>query len=240
MVTGERFDDAARVWNERFSGPEFVFGTEPNAWLARHASLLTPGQRALAVADGEGRNGVWLARHGLRVDAFDISSVGVDKARALARAAGVDVNYRVCDCEAWDWEAGAYDLIAAIFIQFAGPALRTRLFARMREALKPGGLLILQGYTPKQLEYKTGGPGVLENLYTEELLRTELAPLQMLGLEVYEAVLNEGLRHVGPLALIGMVARRPLAAFEGRPGPREGRAAVGASTAKGSDASSCR
>jgi hypothetical protein len=135
--------------------------------------------------------------------------VGVSRAAPRARAAGVDVNYRVCDCEAWDWKAGAYDLIAAIFIQFAGPALRGRLFARMREALKPGGLLILQGYTPKQLEYKTGGPGVLENLYTEELLRTELAPLQILGLEVYEAVLNEGLRHVGPSALIGMVARRP-------------------------------
>jgi cyclopropane fatty-acyl-phospholipid synthase-like methyltransferase len=209
MMAARQFDDAARVWDERFSVPEFVFGTEPNAWLARQAHLLTPGLRALAVADGEGRNSVWLARQGLRVDAFDISSVGVDKARALARDAGVEVSYRVCDCEAWDWEAGAYDVIAAIFIQFAAPSMSSRLFARMREALTPGGLLILQGYTPKQLEFGTGGPGVLENLYTEEQLRTEFASLQILELEAYEASLNEGARHVGPSALIGMVARRP-------------------------------
>jgi cyclopropane fatty-acyl-phospholipid synthase-like methyltransferase len=208
MMTGGQFDDAARVWNERFATSEFVFGKEPNAYLARQAHLLTPGQRALAVADGEGRNSVWLARQGLRVDAFDISSVAVDKARKLASVAGVEVDYRVCDCESWHWEAGAYDVIAAIFIQFAAPSLRSRLFERMREALRPGGLLILQGYTSKQLEYGTGGPGVIENLYTEELLRTEFASLQMLDLCIYEVELREGARHVGPSALVGMVARR--------------------------------
>lgn len=208
-MAGGQFEDAARVWNERFDVPEFVFGTAPNAYLASQAHLLAPGQRALAVADGEGRNSVWLARQGLQVDAFDVSSVGVEKARAFAREAGVEVDYRVCDCDAWDWQAGAYDVIAAIFIQFADPAMRSRLFARMRDALKPGGILILQGYTPKQLEFKTGGPGVLENLYTEELLRTEFASLQMVDLRMYEAVLGEGARHVGPSALVGMVARRP-------------------------------
>lgn len=207
-MAGRQFDDAALVWNERFATPEFLFGTEPNAYLARQARLLTAGQRALAVADGEGRNSVWLARRGLRVDAFDISSVAVDKARKLANGAGVEVDYRVCDCESWHWESGAYNVIAAIFIQFAAPPLRSRLFARMRETLRPGGLLILQGYTPKQLEYGTGGPGVLENLYTEELLRTEFASFQMLDLCIYEAVLGEGARHVGPSALVGMVARR--------------------------------
>ncbi|ALK99506.1 SAM-dependent methyltransferase [Massilia sp. WF1] len=208
MASGN-FDDAARIWNERFSGPEFVFGIQPNTYLARQAHLLGPGRRALAVADGEGRNSVWLARQGLQVDAFDISSVGVDKARRLAQEAGVDVNYQVSDCEAWQWEEGAYDLVAAIFIQFAGPSMRSRLFARMREALRPGGLLILQGYTPKQLEFGTGGPGILDNLYTEELLRTEFASLELLELRAYEAVLQEGARHAGPSALIGMVARRP-------------------------------
>jgi SAM-dependent methyltransferase len=208
-MTGGQFDDAARVWNERFSGQDFLFGTEPNAYLAGQAHLLMRGQRALAVADGEGRNSVWLARQGLRVDAFDISPVGVDKARRLAHDADVDVNYRVSDCETWDWNDGAYDLIAAIFIQFAGPAMRSRLFARMRAALRPGGLLILQGYTPKQLEFGTGGPGILDNLYTEALLRTEFGPLELLELRAYEAILQEGTRHAGPSALIGMVARRP-------------------------------
>lgn len=208
METGRRFDDAAKVWDERFSVPEFIFGTEPNAYLASQSHRLRPGLRALAVADGEGRNSVWLARQGLRVDAFDISSAGVDKARALAREAGVEVDYRVCDCAAWDWQPGSYDVIVAIFIQFAAPPLRTWLFARMREALKPGGLLILQGYTPKQLEFKTGGPGVLENLYTEELLRTEFGALRMVELVPYEAVLDEGARHAGASALIGMVASK--------------------------------
>lgn len=208
MAASGQFDDAAKVWDGRFDVPEFVFGTEPNTYLAGQAHLLRPGMRALAVADGEGRNSVWLARQGMQVDAFDISAVGVDKARTLARNAGVEVDYRVCDCEAWAWKAGAYDVIAAIFIQFAAPPLRSRLFARMREALVPGGLLILQGYTPKQLEFGTGGPGVLENLYTEDLLREEFASLQILELNAYETTLHEGARHVGPSALIGMVARR--------------------------------
>ena len=87
--------------------------------------------------------------------------------------------------------------------------MRARLFACIGAALRPGGLLILQGYTPKQLEFGTGGPGVLENLYTEELLRTGFAGLQVVELDAYEAILHEGARHVGPSALIGMVARRP-------------------------------
>jgi cyclopropane fatty-acyl-phospholipid synthase-like methyltransferase len=151
---------------------------------------------------------VWLAGLGLEVDAFDVSSVAVDKARRLARDAGVEVAYQVADCDTWDWSSASYDVVVAIFIQFAGPALRARLFARMVQALEPGGLLVLQGYTPKQLEFNTGGPGVLENMYTEELLRAEFSTLQITDLQVYEAELSEGARHVGPSGLIGMVARK--------------------------------
>jgi len=208
-MTGNRFKDAARVWDERYDTSEFVFGTEPNSYLARHAPLLEAGQRALLVADGEGRNSVWLARQGLLVDAFDISRTGVAKARRLARDARVSVNYQVADCTTWSWSPDAYDVIAAIFIQFADPALRARIFAGMTAALKPGGLLILQGYTPKQLEYNTGGPGVLDNLYTEQMLRAAFASLEILELEEYEAELGEGKRHAGLSALVGMVARKP-------------------------------
>ena len=203
------FPEPAATWDARFSEAGYAFGTAPNAWLAGHRALFQPGTRALAVADGEGRNSVWLAGRGLRVDAFDISSVGVAKARKLALDAGVDVDYRVSDCETWNWEEGAYDLVAAIFIQFAGPAMRSQLFALMRAALRPGGLLILQGYTPKQLEFGTGGPGILDNLYTEALLRAEFASLKLLEVREYEANLEEGKRHAGRSALIGMVARRP-------------------------------
>lgn len=200
--------DAAAVWNERYSVPDFIFGTEPNAYLARQRHLLEPGRRALAVADGEGRNSVWLAGLGLQVDAFDISAVAVAKARNLARDAGVDVDFQVADCDTWDWTPASYDVVAAIFIQFAGPEMRARLFARMVQALRPGGLLVLQGYTPRQLDFNTGGPGVLENLYTEALLRAQFGALQILDLQVYETELQEGARHAGPSALVGMVARK--------------------------------
>jgi SAM-dependent methyltransferase len=209
MMAGNRFEDAARVWDERYGTSEFVFGIEPNSYLAKQAPLLKAGQRALAVADGEGRNSVWLARQGLLVDAFDISSTGVAKAHRLAQDAGVSVDYRVSDCATWVWSADAYDVIAAIFIQFADPTLRARLFAGMATALRPGGLLILQGYTPKQLEYNTGGPGVLENLYTAPMLRAAFAELEIVELEEYEAELGEGTRHAGRSALVGMVARKP-------------------------------
>lgn len=209
-MTGEPSDDdAARLWDERFDTPDFLFGIEPNAYLAKQAYWLKPGHRALAVADGEGRNSVWLAKQGLRVDAFDISAVGVDKARRLARDTGVEVDHIVCDCSAWQWQDETYDVVAAIFIQFADPALRARLFAGMTAALRPGGVLIVQGYTPKQLEYKTGGPSELENLYTESMLRSAFSSLEIVELEEYEAELGEGKRHAGRSALVGMVGRKP-------------------------------
>ncbi|GAB3424922.1 class I SAM-dependent methyltransferase [Massilia agilis] len=208
MAHDRQFPEPAATWDQRFSQPGYVFGTEPNAFLASQRALFEPGKRALAVADGEGRNSVWLARQGLAVDAFDISPVGVDKARELARQGGVAVNYQVSDCDGWNWEPQAYDYVVAIFIQFADPAMRERLFANMARALKPGGYLVLQGYTPKQLDYNTGGPGILEHLYTPALLREAFADLEMVELREYEAQLSEGSRHIGPSALIGMVARR--------------------------------
>ncbi len=162
----------------------------------------------LCVADGEGRNSVWLARQGLVVDAFDIAEVGVAKARSLAARAGVAVNYRVADCDHFPWPESTYDGVAAIFIQFADPALRQRLFARMAACLKPGGTLVLQGYTPKQLEYRTGGPPHASHLYTPALLREAFADLDVAELREYEADVAEGSGHRGRSALIGLVARR--------------------------------
>ncbi|MEO8935606.1 MAG: class I SAM-dependent methyltransferase [Burkholderiaceae bacterium] len=201
--------DGAATWNERFAGEDYVFGREPNKYLRAHASVLAPHGRALCVADGEGRNSVWLARQGLQVEAFDIAEVGVAKARKLAADAGVSIAFHVAGCEEWPWAADAYDAVVAVFVQFADPAMRGRLFTNMIRALKPGGVLILQGYTPKQLDYKTGGPGVLSHLYTADLLRETFASLQTIELVEYEAELSEGVRHAGRSALIGFVARKP-------------------------------
>jgi 2-polyprenyl-3-methyl-5-hydroxy-6-metoxy-1,4-benzoquinol methylase len=207
-MTTKPFPQAAQTWDQRFGQTEFLFGTEPNAYLESRRKLLSGGKKALAVADGEGRNSVWLAKQGLVVDAFDISPVGVAKARQLAQRAPVAVNFNVADCDSWSWQPHAYDYVVAIFVQFADPEMRQRLFANMIKTLKPGGFLILQGYTPKQLEFKTGGPGLLDHLYTEELLRSAFAELQMVDLQVYEAVLDEGRQHRGPSALVGMVGQK--------------------------------
>ena len=204
------FANPAQTWDARFSTDDYIFGTAPNAWLTQHRDLLAPGSRVLAVADGEGRNSVWLAQQGMQVDAFDISAVGVSKATRLAQQANVQVNYQVRGVDNFDWTLGEYDAVVAIFIQFADPATRTTLFKRMKSALKPDGVILLQGYTPKQLDYKTGGPPNLDHLYTEELLRDAFSDMSILELRAYEAVLREGTQHSGQSALVGLVARKSL------------------------------
>jgi SAM-dependent methyltransferase len=202
------FSNPAETWNRRFEADGYLFGTEPNAWLRTHADVWRPGQRVLCVADGEGRNSVWLARRGLSVDAFDIAEVGVAKARRMASEQGVPVNFAVADCDSLAWPEAVYDGVAAIFVQFADPAMRERLFANIQRCLKPGGVLVLQGYTPKQLDYKTGGPPVASHLYTRDLLRDAFAGMEIMELREYEAEVAEGTAHRGWSALIGMVARR--------------------------------
>lgn len=202
--------DAAReFWDQRYAGDAYRFGQAPNAFLARQAGRLKPGMKALAVADGEGRNGVWLARQGLEVLSTDISSRALEKARALALRNGVTVDARLADLDAWDWPVGTMDVAVAIFIQFSGPEGRARHFQALKAALKPGGLLLLEGYRPEQIAYGTGGPGVVENLYTEAMLRDAFADFEILDLAVYDAELTEGDAHAGPSALIDLVARKP-------------------------------
>lgn len=194
------------IWNERYNREEYLFGTEPNAFLNSCASQLRPGQTALAVADGEGRNGVWLARQGLHVTGFDASQVGLDKAKRLAARNGVKVDYRLASIEDWAWERDAFDVVAAIFIQFAEPAQRALIFKGMIRTLKPGGLLLLQGYTPRQLAYGTGGPRAVENLYTRPMLDDAFATLKVLRLNAHDSEIDEGPGHSGMSALIDLVA----------------------------------
>jgi SAM-dependent methyltransferase len=194
-------------WNERYGAPDYIFGTAPNAFLASNASRLKRGQRALCIADGEGRNSVWLAEQGLEVTAFDFSPIGVDKARKLAASRGVKVRYEVSSVYDWSWPAAAFDVVAAIFVQFADPPMRSFMFERMARALRPGGLVLVEGYTPKQLEFGTGGPKQVDQLYTEDLLRAAFAGMEIVELRQYEAELDEGSRHQGPSAVIDLVAR---------------------------------
>ena len=193
-------------WNERFAAENYVFGTRPNVFLAAQRERLVPGMRALCVADGEGRNSVWLASLGLQVTAFDFSPVGIAKASRLAVQCGVKVDYQIADIDHWDWDGEPYDVVVGVFVQFASPAQRTRMFAGMLRALKPNGLLILQGYRPEQIAHGTGGPRLVENLYTEDLLRQSFASLKILHLASHDDVLDEGPGHSGTSALIDLVA----------------------------------
>jgi cyclopropane fatty-acyl-phospholipid synthase-like methyltransferase len=201
-------DDQQAFWNERFAGNEYLFGTDPNAFLASQRDRLKPGMRALAIADGEGRNGVWLARQGLAVLSTDFSPVALEKANKLAAAAGVTLNTECVDLARWNWGAPRFDVVVAIFVQFTAPPERARMFANIKQVLLPGGLLLLEGYRPKQLEYGTGGPSQVENLYTRELLEREFADMEILQLAEYDAEVNEGSRHKGMSALIDLVAKK--------------------------------
>jgi cyclopropane fatty-acyl-phospholipid synthase-like methyltransferase len=195
-------------WNSRYAAADYLFGTAPNDFLASQRSRLRAGQRALCVADGEGRNSVWLAEQGLEVTAFDFSPAGVEKARRLAAQRGVRAHYDVSTVYDWAWPESAFDVVAAIFVQFADPPMRDFMFERMVRALVPGGLVFLIGYTPKQRQYDTGGPKQVDQLYTEPMLREAFKALEILELREYEADLAEGSRHQGRSALIHLVARK--------------------------------
>lgn len=199
----------SEFWNQRYAVDGYVFGTAPNVFLAAQAQRFRPGQRVLAVADGEGRNGVWLARQGLEVLAVDVSPVALAKAQKLAARHGVRLETELADLLGWDWGENRFDAVVAIFIQFATSAERRRLHRAMQLSLKPGGLIVLQGYTPKQLEYRTGGPPERDNLYTAEDLRDEFGGMEMLHLREHEHEIGEGAGHSGMSALVEMVARKP-------------------------------
>ncbi|WP_329741351.1 class I SAM-dependent methyltransferase [Dyella sp. A6] len=196
-------------WDERYAGEAFLFGTAPNAFLAAQRHRLPPAGTALAVADGEGRNGVWLAEQGLDVLAVDASATGLAKSRRLADSRGVTLHHEQADLAQWDFGTERFDVIAAIFVQFADPVLRQRMFEGICSALRPGGVLLLEGYRPEQLGYGTGGPSDLANLYTETLLRDAFATLQIEHLASYDIEIHEGSGHEGMSALIDLVARKP-------------------------------
>jgi SAM-dependent methyltransferase len=203
------FADATQFWNERFNKEEFIFGKEPNEYLVKQANqYLKPNNKVLCIADGEGRNGVWLAKQGMQVVGFDASDIALAKANQFAKDNQVVVQYSFSDADSFAWQANTYDAVIGIFIQFADPQMRERIFQKTYEALKPGGILIMQGYTPKQLEYKTGGPSLIDHLYTEELIRELTIDFEILELRSYEQVLSEGPRHTGMSALLGLVARK--------------------------------
>jgi len=197
------------MWNDRYSEAGYLFGTEPAQFLKEHASYLKAGDRALAVADGEGRNSVFMAEAGLNVTAMDASHIAIEKAKALAMARKVAVDFIEADITHWDWSENQYDMVVAVFIQFVGPEGRSDIFNGMIKTVKPGGLIMLHGYTPEQVALGTGGPSQIENMYTVDILQNAFADFEMLELKAYGRHVDEGKGHSGQSALIDMVARKP-------------------------------
>lgn len=203
-------------WSDRFRsvGDQYLFGVEPNRYLQSHRDLIvSSGRSAMLVADGEGRNSIWLSERGLSVTACDISPVAIEKARKLLGARQVGPNFICADMLSKDFSEmhlqKEFDWVIGIFIQFTNPQERIKQFALIKSLTCSGGRVLLQGYTPKQLEYKTGGPSNIENLYTKETLEIAFADWEIEELREYEEVISEGVGHLGRSALVGMIARKP-------------------------------
>lgn len=207
-MTGSECQDQ-EIWDTHYGEDVYFFGTGPNAWLASKAQWLKPGMRILLPADGEGRNSVWCAEKGLVPDAFDLSPVAVQKAHRLAEKKGVQVNYVIASFDTWDWQVAAYDAVILVFLNCAPPDMRNRLFKRSINALKPGGILLLTGYSGRQHLYGTGGPSDAKQLYTEAMLRDAFAALDILELVDSDITLNAGPAHQGLSSVIGMIAKKP-------------------------------
>jgi SAM-dependent methyltransferase len=195
-------------WERRYDVPDYIFGKEPNYFLASCKMLLPASGKALAVADGEGRNGIWLAEQGLEVVSIDFSPAAQQKAQALAKKRDVKINFERADVHTWYYPEATFDVVVEIFTQFSSPADRTKKWAGMRKTLKPGGLMIIQGYTPKQLQYDTGGPKQIENLYTRAMLEETFRGFRDMKIVEEEVEMHEGASHGGMSAVINFTARK--------------------------------
>lgn len=196
-------------WQERYSEQDFAYGTEPNAFLASCVDRIPASCKALAIADGEGRNGVWLAQHGCEVTTVDYSQAGVDKSYALAAERGVSLNAICADLNEWQWPENEFDLAISIFAHFPAE-MRKLVHKKLIAALKPGGTLILEAYHPTQLEYKTGGPPVSEMMYDVDILKADFAGNEILQLEDLVAEVSEGKYHFGQGAVTRLVLKKPV------------------------------
>ena len=194
-------------WNERFSIEDYLFGADPAQALVKLEHYLIPQGDTLVIADGEGRNSVYLASRGFRVTASDSSTVANVKAKALAASQNVEVNYQVEDFFDIDWSAKQYDNIVGIFFQFIPPYKIKQVLRALRTAIKKGGTLLIHGYTPQQIELATGGPKDVSLMYNKELFEDVFESVEILVNKEYQIKLSEGSGHKGQSALIDFVAK---------------------------------
>lgn len=201
----------SQFWNKRYGDSDYAYGTEANQFLTQQQHRLKPGMKTLVVGDGEGRNGVWLASQGLDVLSVDLSPLGLKKAEELATQRQVKIETECADLTSWNWPKAAYDLVVTIYVHFA-PEVRQRMHESMLETLKPGGLLILEAFNLKQLQYQTeydsGGPKIPEMLYTPEMLQQDFTGGKILELRETITELCEGQYHQGKASVIRLILQQ--------------------------------
>jgi SAM-dependent methyltransferase len=194
------------MWNDRYSNETYAYGTEPNDFLVAQFGKLPEG-RVLCLGDGEGRNSVWLAQQGRKVTAVDASEVGLEKARRLAETRGVEITTVHADLADFEIKSQSWNVIVSIFCHLP-PELRRSVHRRCVEGLCSGGVMLLEAYTPTQLEYKTGGPPTAEMMMDAESLRMDLAGLEFQHLQECIREVHEGEFHDGIGAVVQAVARK--------------------------------
>ncbi|WP_214890418.1 class I SAM-dependent methyltransferase [Exiguobacterium sp. s142] len=195
------------TWDQRFDTDEYVYGEEPNEFVKQQAHLFKKGMTILAIAEGEGRNAVWLAEQGLHVEMWDYSQVGLDKATRLAERRGVTLQTRLVDLAEANWPEQAYDVVLCIYGHFP-KEVKTAVFTGIERALKPGGYFVTEVYSEEQLAYGTGGPKEKTLLYTAHDFSTFTGSLNTCRL--FEGVVerHEGILHQGTSAIIQYIGQK--------------------------------
>lgn len=187
-------------WDERFGKEEYAYGTEPNQFFKIQIEKLKPG-KILFPAEGEGRNAVFAATLGWNVTAFDPSIEGKSKADQLARKNNVSIQYFIDNYELVDFPLESYDCIVLVFAHM-NPAKREEYHKKLMSFLKPGGVLILEGFSKNQIKKNTGGPRDIGMLFSEQELKSDFSSFSKIEITETDAVLNEGPFHQGTASVI--------------------------------------
>ena len=193
------------MWDQRYAVDEYIYGTEPNSFLAEHAEMLKGP--VLSLAEGEGRNAVFLASLGLKVHGVDGSNVGLVKAQALARSRGVEIQTEVADLEVFEPAANYYGSVVSIFAHLPS-AIREKLYPLVEQCLKPGGIILLEAYSGDQLARDTGGPKDADMLMTRAKIKREFPHCEPILLHELEREVCEGTYHTGVASVVQFIGRK--------------------------------
>lgn len=195
-------------WNERFQGEDYVFGTEPNVFIADMHKRLALTGNALAIAEGEGRNAVFLAREGMNVTVWDYAESGLNKANKLAEASSVEIRTELVDLGEAQWTKEQWDEIICVFGHFP-KELRTRTLEGVKTAVKPGGYFLTEVYSPYQIPYRSGGPQDPQFLYAPGDFLEAFADWRIVHFFMGEVVRQEGQGHQGLSHVIQFAGQKP-------------------------------